>query len=230
MANRPTPTTDELIEALPLGNPEEGICAVPWDFAEAVIKRQFKTTYAVAARWLMERVSEPNSPLVAMRSGARLVGPKVDGKYTSVLAPGWTEEVGMEAGFTQQGRPALGSDRNRVIGVPFVLLRTALEPLRLATIAARAERKAKQEEETRAARREFYGHHSEAMTVIEKWLSGLDRSGVHKALRGSELFRISNFKSAHDMWGGHGGLTIDLHGSEIAAFAALIEQTREGRA
>jgi len=237
MAKRPTPTAEELIEALrsELGDPEEEIRAVRWGSAEALIKRTYRTTYEMAARWLMERTSEPDSPLVTMRSGGRLVGPKVDGKYTSVLAPDWTDELGLDVGFTQSGRVVLPNVKYHTLKrdntrSAFVLLRAALEPLRLATIAARAERKAKQREESRAERREFYGHHSEAMAVIEKWLSGLDRSGVHEVLRDSELFRISNFKNSHDMWGGHGGLTIDLHGSEIAAFAALIEQTRKGEA
>lgn len=241
MAKRTTPTTDEMMTAFtsspgvyPFGMRGDQVQALTWDSAIFLIRNRLNTTLKKAAEWILERGTEDDSPFVVLRTSGSLVARSDDGEYHGTAMPnGWTDQDRYDIRFDRYGRPALaGSEPGQRYTGNLVLLRSTLPALLAASRAARAMKNAELKAESDATRREFYGHHSEPMGVIEKWLAGLDRSGVSEALRDQEPFRISTGReSSKKLWGSPpGNLTIELHNSEIAAFAELIERTRKGQA
>jgi hypothetical protein len=239
MTKRPIPTTDEMMTIFtsspgvyPFGMHSDRVQALTWESAIFLIRNRLNTTYKKAAEWILERGTEDDSPFVVLRAQRGLVARSDDGEYHGTAVPdGWTDQDCYDVRFDRYGRPALtGSKAGQRYTGNLVLLRSMLPALLAASRAARAAKNAELKAEGDATRREFYGHHGESMGVIEKWLAGLDRSGIDEALRDQEPFRVSTGReSSKKLWGSPpGNLTIELHGSEIAAFAELIERTRKG--
>lgn len=231
------PSADEMLAALASSTtnefgvtPKGEVRGLVWGTAVHLIQTRLKTTAKKAEEWLLVRGTEEDSPFVLLRTSGYLVartGPEEWRGSTNV--EGWTETDRHDASFDKYGRPLLPGVVGDPRSIDFTVLRRSSLPTLLAAIRkARAAKDADTATREGAKRREFYGHHSEAMAVIEPWLADLDRSEVNEVARMDPPFEISNHDTER-FWGSPKGiLTITLRGSEIAAFAALIEKTRKG--
>lgn len=227
MGKRPTPTVEDLITALDghprqnrLGDFANGVLrGVHYSFGVEIVRSALGTTHNKAVEWLMERTTEPGSPLVCLRTSGSLIGPREGTKRVDVPLPGWTAEEMLILAFNDRGDLIPGGTSNRVM----LVLRSALEPIHEAVKAYLVEKAIDHEKKTAARNTVFESAHGDALAVIEQWLTLMDRSGEQDFLREQSLIEISdhNFK----LYGSLGSLTITVRGDQIEAFAEHIRKT-----
>jgi hypothetical protein len=225
MSSRKPPTADELIAALATGL-DKPDSALHWNTATGRIRNEWRTTRAMAEKWLIELVTAPNSEVLALWPAAGVIlqpeRPSDDPTRLRLTDLGWSDAEVLDLRFTTTGnRKPVNAEHGTSCNDLFVLHRGELKRMRQRVAAEREQRRREQAEQDAAKLAEFRSRHDWALDVITDLIARVPLT--HEFLRENMIrTNVSDRALTTDLYGGPDSLTLELRGPQIEAFAALL--------